>query len=74
VSYYNENWELKEETFDGYKARIIQHECDHIDGILFTDHVTPLKRRLLSKKLQNISKGDVKADYKMKFPARKKAR
>tara|TARA_B110000305_G_scaffold91781_1_gene103469 strand:+ start:10542 stop:11141 length:600 start_codon:yes stop_codon:yes gene_type:complete len=74
VSYYDENWELKEESFDGYKARIIQHEYDHIDGILFTDHVTPLKRRLLSKKLQNISKGDVKADYKMRFPARKKAR
>ena len=74
VSYYDENWELHEETFDGYKARIIQHEYDHIDGILFTDHLSPLKRRLLSKKLQNIAKGDVKADYKMKFPARKKVR
>lgn len=74
VSYYDENWELKEESFEGYQARIIQHEYDHIDGILFTDHLSPLKKRLLNKKLQNISKGDVKADYKMKFPAKKKQR
>lgn len=74
VSYYNEKWELKEESFDGYKARIIQHEYDHIEGILFTDHLSTLKRKMLSKKLQNISKGDVKADYKMKFPLKSKAR
>lgn len=74
ISYYNENWELKEESFDGYKARIIQHEYDHIEGILFTDHLSTLKRKMLTKKLQNISKGDVKADYKMKFPAKSKAR
>ena len=74
VSYFDENWTLKEEAFEGYKARIIQHEYDHIDGVLFTDHLSPLKKRLLNKKLQNISKGDVKADYKMKFPAKKKQR
>ena len=74
VSYYNENWELKEESYDGYSARIIQHEYDHLDGILFTDHLTPLKKRLLSKKLQNISKGEVDVKYKMKFPIRKKQR
>jgi peptide deformylase len=74
VSYYDENWALQEEKFEGYQARIIQHEYDHIDGVLFTDHLSPLKKRLLNKKLQNISKGDVKADYKMKFPAKKKAR
>ena len=74
ISYYNENWELKEEKYEGFAARIIQHEYDHLDGVLFTDHLSPLKRRLLSKKLQNISKGDVKADYKMKFPSRKKQR
>ena len=44
ISYYNENWELKEETYDGYAARIIQHEYDHVDGILFTDHLSPLKK------------------------------
>ncbi len=74
ISYYDENWELKEEEYDGYSARIIQHEYDHLDGVLFTDHLSPLKKRLLNKKLQNVSKGDVKADYKMKFPLRKKQR
>ena len=74
ISYYDENWELKEESYDGYSARIIQHEYDHLDGILFTDHLTPLKKRLLSKKLQNISKGEVDVKYKMKFPTRKKQR
>lgn len=74
VSYYDENWNFHEEAFEGYAARIIQHEYDHIDGILFTDHLSPLKRRLLTKRLQNISKGDVKVDYKMKFPAVKRGR
>lgn len=74
VSYYDENWKFHEESFDGYAARIIQHEYDHIDGILFTDHLSPLKRRLLTKRLQNISKGDIKVDYKMKFPVVKRGR
>lgn len=74
ISYYNENWELKEETYDGYSARIIQHEYDHIEGILFTDHLSPLKKRLLTKRLQNISKGDIDVDYKMKYPLKKKGR
>lgn len=72
ISYYDENWKLHEETFDGYKARIIQHEYDHVDGVLFTDHLSPLKRKLLSKKLQNISKGDIEVDYKMKFPVKRR--
>lgn len=74
ITYYDENWEYKDELYDGYAARIIQHEYDHIDGILFTDHLSPLKRRLLQKRLQNISKGDIKVDYKMKFPVVKKGR
>jgi len=74
ISYYDENWNLKEETFDGYRARIVQHEYDHLEGVLFTDHLSPLKKRLLTKKLQNISKGDVEADYRMKFPLKKKQR
>lgn len=74
ITYFDENWVFHEETYDGYAARIIQHEYDHIDGILFTDHLTPLKRRLLSKRLQNISKGEIKVDYKMKFPAVKKGK
>ena len=74
ISYYDENFEFHEEVFEGYAARIIQHEYDHVDGILFTDHLSPLKRRLLTKRLQNISKGEVNVDYKMKFPIIKKAR
>jgi peptide deformylase len=71
LSYYDENWNFHEEEFDGFKARIIQHEYDHIEGILFTDHLNPLKRRMLKKKLSNISKGDVDVKYKMKFPLKK---
>ncbi|MDG2441470.1 MAG: peptide deformylase [Crocinitomicaceae bacterium] len=74
ISYYNEKWELKEEEFDGYAARIIQHEYDHVDGILFTDRISTLKKRLLSKKLTNISKGITDVKYKMRFPLRKKKR
>ncbi len=68
IEYYNEKFELIEETFDGIAARIIQHEYDHIEGILFTDKINPLKRRLLKSKLNNISKGNVKVPYRMKFP------
>ncbi|MDB4062023.1 peptide deformylase [Vicingaceae bacterium] len=68
IEYYDENWELKEETYDGLAARVIQHEYDHIEGILFTDKINPLKKRLLSSKLNNISKGNVNVSYRMKFP------
>lgn len=74
ITYYDENWDFHDETYEGYAARIIQHEYDHVDGILFTDHLSPLKRRLLSKKLANISKGDIDVSYKMRFPAKKKIR
>ena len=72
IEYYDENWELKEETYTGIAARVIQHEYDHIDGVLFTDHLNPLKKSFLKKKLTNISKGAVKVSYRMRFPARKK--
>ncbi|MFL2585062.1 MAG: peptide deformylase [Parvicellaceae bacterium] len=68
ISYYDENWNFFEQSFSGLAARIIQHEYDHIEGILFTDHLKPLKRRLLKRKLDDISKGKVDVDYKMKFP------
>jgi peptide deformylase len=68
IEYLDENFNLIEERFDGLAARIIQHEYDHIEGVLFTDHVNPLKRRLLKTKLNNISKGNVKVAYRMKFP------
>jgi peptide deformylase len=74
ISYYDEQWNFHEERFEGYQARIIQHEYDHIEGVLFTDHLSPLRKRLLTKRLANISRGEVRVDYKMKFPALKKGR
>ena len=68
ISYYDENWELKEERYSGYAARIIQHEYDHIEGVMFTDYLSPLKRKLLKKKLNNITNGLIEIDYKMSFP------
>jgi peptide deformylase len=67
ISYYDENWNFFEESFQGIAARIIQHEYDHIEGILFTDHLNPLKKRLMKRKLDEISKGKVEVNYKMKF-------
>jgi len=74
ISYYDMEWNLHEEEYEGYAARIIQHEYDHIEGILFTDHLSPLKRRILKKKLTNISKGEVDVPYRMKFPNLQKKR
>ncbi len=74
ISYYDENWILQEESFEGYAARIIQHEYDHIEGILFTDHLASLKRKLLAKKLANIASGNIETDYKMTFPTNKKTK
>jgi peptide deformylase len=74
ISYYDENWKHYEETFSGMAARIIQHEYDHIEGKLFTDKLSPLRKRMLEKKLTDISKGIVDVEYKMKFPAAKKGR
>jgi len=71
ISYYDENWQFYDEVYDGYKARIIQHEYDHLDGILFTDKVNPLKRKLLKNKLIAISKGKFEASYKTILPGQK---
>ncbi len=71
IKYYDEDWNLHEEEYDGMKARIIQHEYDHIEGILFTDYLTPLKKRMLKGKLTNITKGKMKVDYRVAVPAKK---
>lgn len=68
IEYYDRNWKLQKKHFDGLAARIIQHEYDHIEGILFTDRISPLRRRLLTNRLNDISRGAVNVDYKMKFP------
>jgi peptide deformylase len=71
IRYMDENWNQHEETFDGLKARIIQHEYDHIEGKMFVDYLTPLKKRLLKGKLSDISKGKVDTEYRILAPLRK---
>lgn len=68
IEYQDEQFEKHSETLSGLAARIFQHEYDHIEGVLFTDRISSLKKRLLKKKLENISKGKIKADYRMRFP------
>ena len=68
IKYYDENWNLFEESYDGMKARIIQHEYDHIEGKLFVDYLTPLKKKLLKGKLTDISKGKVDTEYRILVP------
>ncbi|ASO06778.1 peptide deformylase [Arenibacter algicola] len=74
ISYMDENFKSYKETYDGLLARVIQHEYDHIEGILFTDKLSSLKKRLLKGRLANISKGKIKVEYRMRFPNIKKAR
>ena len=73
IEYCDENFNKKTEVFDGLIARVIQHEYDHIEGILFTDRISMLKKTLIKKKLQNIMDGKAFPDYRMKF-ANKKGR
>ncbi len=74
VEYYDENFKKHTEKFDGLIARVIQHEYDHIEGVLFTDKLSTLKKRLIKGKLGNISKGKIDVDYRMRFPSAKKKR
>jgi peptide deformylase len=69
LRYEDESRQVHEEAFSGMAARIIQHEYDHLEGILFTDKLSAFKKQLLKGKLARISKGDVRHDYRMKFPA-----
>lgn len=64
IEYYDEKFKKHTETYDGVIARVIQHEYDHIEGVLFTDKINPFKRKLISGKLTDISKGKFRADYK----------
>lgn len=67
ISYQDENFVSHTETFSGLIARVVQHEYDHIEGILFTDHLTTFKKTFVKRKLDNILNGKVTADYRMKF-------
>ena len=68
IEYDDENFVAHSKTFNGITARVILHEYDHIEGKLFIDYIKPLKRKLLKRKLDDISKGKVKVDYRMLFP------
>jgi peptide deformylase len=71
IKYLDENFDPHDEVYTGYAARIIQHEYDHLEGILFIDHLTPLKKRLLKSKLRNIAAGRVIPHYKVRVPVAK---
>ncbi|MCB0836000.1 MAG: peptide deformylase [Bacteroidetes bacterium] len=71
LRYFDENFHEITEEFGGMKARIIQHEYDHLEGVLFTDHISQLRRSMLKGRLSKISKGDISVDYPMKFPHKK---
>lgn len=68
IRYFDVDWNEHEEEYEGTAARIIQHEYDHIEGKLFTDYMSPLKRQLLKKRLADITRGNVDVEYKMRFP------
>ena len=74
IEYQDENFTIHTETLEGLAARVFQHEYDHIEGILFTDKLSTLKKRIIKKKLENISKGKISADYRMRFPNAKKGK
>lgn len=74
IRYLDENFTEHTDTFSGIAARIIMHEYDHIDGKLFTDYLSPLKKRMLKNRLESITKGQIKVDYKMKFPNTRKGK
>ncbi|NPA37547.1 MAG: peptide deformylase [Chlorobi bacterium] len=69
IEYVDENFTPQRDTFSGFAARVIQHEYDHLEGILFIDHLSPLRKRLLKGKLTKIAKGEVDIDYKIIMPA-----
>ena len=74
IRYWDENFKEHIEQYSGLAARVIQHEYDHIEGVLFTDKLSPLKKRLIKGKLNNIAKGNIDVDYKMRFPLASKKR
>ena len=71
IRYFDQDWNLLEEEYDGLKARVIQHEYDHIEGKMFVDYLTHLRKRLLKGKLADISKGKVDTEYRIMAPLKK---
>ncbi len=71
IEYMDENFQSHRDTLEGIDARVVQHEYDHIDGILFVDHLKPLKKKMMKRKLEAIRKGNIDPDYRMKYAASK---
>jgi peptide deformylase len=68
IKYFDTDWQEHDEVYTGFTARVLQHEYDHLDGIMFVDYCSPLKKRLLKGKLMDISKGNVTTNYRIKVP------
>lgn len=71
IQYYDTDWNFHDEVYNGYKARVVLHEYDHLDGILFPDRLSPLRRRLIKGKLNDISRGRFSAEYRTVLPSGK---
>jgi peptide deformylase len=74
IQYFDQSWVFHDEFYEGIQARIIQHEYDHLEGVLFVDHLSSLRKTMISGKLNDISKGKTKVDYRMIFPALRRKR
>lgn len=72
VSYLDEDFQPREDVFTGFLARIVQHECDHLDGMVYIDHVSPIRKQLIRKKLHNIIDGKIRCDYPVRYAPRKR--
>jgi peptide deformylase len=70
IKYYDSEWNFHDEVYEGVKARIIQHEYDHLEGILFVDRINPLRKKLIKGRLNAITKGKVDIDYKIRIPSK----
>ena len=74
ISYYDQDWNFHEEIYEGIPARVLQHEYDHLEGVLFVDRLSSMRKMLLKKRLTEISNGNVKVKYRMIFPKKNKGR
>lgn len=74
IQYYDEDWTFHDETYEGVMGRIIQHEYDHLEGVLFVDKISSIRKMLLKRRLADISRGEIDVNYKMIFPKKKKGR
>jgi peptide deformylase len=70
IQYYDPDWNFHDEVYDGVKARIIQHEYDHLEGVMFVDRINPLRKKLIKGRLNAITKGKVDIDYKIRIPSK----